>query len=64
MTKQSVTGLTTAASLWGVVRLGIASGMGYDALALTITSFIGVFIVVTLVQKVSHLSTTKKVESS
>ncbi|AMC92756.1 hypothetical protein AOC36_01760 [Erysipelothrix larvae] len=35
--KQSITGLTTAASLWAVAGIGIASGMGYFAIA-----FVGV----------------------
>ncbi|WP_179190476.1 MgtC/SapB family protein [Candidatus Enterococcus mansonii] len=60
VTKQSVTGLTTAASLWAVAGLGIAIGMGYYAIA--ITSFIGVFIALTLVRKVIHVPTTKKLE--
>lgn len=60
VTKQSVTGLTTAASLWAIAGLGIAIGMGYYALA--ITSFIGVFIALTVVKKVIHVPTTKKLE--
>lgn len=60
VTKQSVTGLTTAASLWAVAGLGIAIGMGYYAIA--ITSFIGVFIALTVVRKVIHVPTTKKLE--
>lgn len=60
VTKQSVTGLTTAASLWAVAGLGIAIGMGYYAIA--ITSFVGVFIALTLVRKVIHVPTTKKLE--
>lgn len=60
VTKQSVTGLTTAASLWAIAGLGIAIGMGYYAIA--ITSFIGVFIALTVVKKVIHVPTTKKLE--
>lgn len=60
VTKQSVTGLTTAASLWSVAGLGIAIGMGYYAIALT--SFIGILIALTLVRKVIHVPTTKKLE--
>lgn len=60
VTKQSVTGLTTAASLWAVAGLGIAIGMGYYSIALT--SFIGIFIALTLVRKVIHVPTTKKLE--
>lgn len=60
VTKQSVTGLTTAASLWAIAGLGIAIGMGYYAIA--ITSFVGIFIALTLVRKVIHVPTTKKLE--
>lgn len=60
VTKQSVTGLTTAASLWAIAGLGIAIGMGYYAIA--ITSFIGVFIALTVVKRVIHVPTTKKLE--
>ncbi|MTD38463.1 MgtC/SapB family protein [Erwinia sp. CPCC 100877] len=60
VTKQSVTGLTTAASLWAAAGLGIAIGMGYYAVA--ITSAIGVIIALTLVKKIIHVPTTKKLE--
>ena len=42
MTKRSVTGLTTAASLWAIAGLGIAIGMGFYAIS--ITSFAGIFL--------------------
>ncbi|MBP1046346.1 MgtC/SapB family protein [Enterococcus sp. BWM-S5] len=60
VTKRSVTGLTTAASLWAVAGLGIAIGMGYYAIALT--SFIGVFIALTLIKRIIHVPTIKKLE--
>ncbi|MGK0552234.1 MgtC/SapB family protein [Enterococcus faecalis] len=60
VTKQSVTGLTTAASLWAVAGLGIATGMGYYAIA--ITSFVGVFFALTLVKKIIRVPSTKKLE--
>jgi putative Mg2+ transporter-C (MgtC) family protein len=60
VTKQSVTGLTTAASLWAAAGLGISIGMGYYAIA--ITSAIGVIIALTLVKKIIHVPTTKKLE--
>ena len=41
VTKRSVTGLTTAASLWAIAGLGIAIGMGFYAIS--ITSFAGIF---------------------
>ncbi len=34
VTKQSVTGLTTAASLWAIAGVGIAIGMGFYAIAI------------------------------
>ena len=60
VTKQSVTGLTTAASLWAVAGLGIAIGMGYYEIALL--SSVGIFIALTVVRKVIHVPTTKKLE--
>lgn len=60
VTKQSVTGLTTAASLWAVAGLGIAIGMGYYGIA--VLSFIGIFAALSLVKKVIHVPTTKKLE--
>jgi putative Mg2+ transporter-C (MgtC) family protein len=60
VTKQSVTGLTTAASLWAIAGLGIAIGMGYYAIALT--SFVGIFFALTLVKKIIHVPTTKRLE--
>jgi len=50
VTKQSVTGLTTAASLWTVAGLGIAVGMGYYTIASTI------------VKRIIHVPTIKKLE--
>lgn len=60
VTKQSVTGLTTAASLWAIAGIGIAIGMGYYEIA--ILSFIGIFTALALVKKVIHVPTTKKLE--
>ncbi|MGC6769598.1 MgtC/SapB family protein [Enterococcus sp. LJL51] len=60
VTKRSVTGLTTAASLWAVAGLGIAIGMGYYSIALT--SFVGIFMALTLVKKVIHVPSIKKLE--
>lgn len=48
--KGSVTGLTTAATLWVVACIGIAIGMGYYFLS--ITSAIGVFCVLVILKKV------------
>ncbi|EPH95587.1 Mg2+ transporter-C family protein [Enterococcus faecalis 13-SD-W-01] len=60
VTKRSVTGLTTAASLWASAGLGIAIGMGFYPIA--ITSFLGVLAALTLVKKVIHVPTMKKLE--
>lgn len=48
----NVKGLTTAASVWVVACLGIASGFGYYALALLGTVFI--FITLTVVEGLQH----------
>ena len=48
----NVKGLTTAASVWAVACLGIASGFGYYALALLGTVFI--FITLTVVEGLQH----------
>ncbi|WP_162265473.1 MgtC/SapB family protein [Abyssisolibacter fermentans] len=48
--KGSVTGLTTAATLWVVACIGIACGMGYYFLS--ITSTIGVYCVLVVLKKV------------
>ena len=60
VTKHSVTGLTTAASLWAIAGLGIAIGMGYYMIA--VISFVGIFIALALIKKVIHVPTTKKLE--
>lgn len=60
VTKQSVTGLTTAASLWAIAGLGIAIGMGFYWIA--IISFIGIVIALMVVKKIIHVPTTKKLE--
>ena len=60
VTKQSVTGLTTAASLWAIAGVGIAIGMGFYAIA--IISFIGIVLALTVVKKIIHVPTTKKLE--
>ncbi len=48
--KGSVTGLTTAATLWVVACIGIATGMGYYFLS--ITSAIGVYCVLVILKRV------------
>lgn len=59
--KGSITGLTTAATLWVVACIGIAIGMGYYFLG--ITSAIGVFCVLVILRKVKikiHKKATNK----
>lgn len=62
--KGSVTGLTTAATLWVVACIGIAIGMGYYFLS--IISAIGVFCVLVILRKVKfkiqRKATNKQIE--
>lgn len=60
VTKRSVTGLTTAASLWAVAGVGIAVGMGYYAIAMS--SFVAIFIALTLIKRIITVPTRKKLE--
>jgi len=60
LTKQKVTGLTTATSLWTVAGLGIASGMGYYDIA--IIGGIMLIIVLYILKKVIHVNSFKKIE--
>lgn len=60
VTKRSITGLTTAASLWAVAGLGLALGMGYYTLA--ISSFVAILLVLSLWQKVIRVPSVKQLE--
>lgn len=60
VTKRSITGLTTAASLWAAACLGIASGMGYYEIA--IAGAIIIQIVLSLLNKVISVPSMKKLE--
>lgn len=60
VTKRSVVGLTTAASLWAIAAIGVALGMGYYVVA--IISFIFVFIALKFVKKIVHLPATMQLE--
>lgn len=60
VTKQNVLGLTTAASLWAVAGVGIAVGMGYYAIALS--SFVAIFVALTLIKRIIKVPTRKKLE--
>ncbi|WP_376716783.1 MgtC/SapB family protein [Enterococcus asini] len=56
--KDSVTGLTTAASLWAIAAVGIATGMGFYALALT--SWVCVLAALTFVSHLMPLPRTRR----
>lgn len=58
--QKKISGLTTAASLWNVACLGLMIGFGYYYLALVIGFFI--MIVLTVLQRVIHVNTLKRVE--
>ena len=60
VTKRSVTGLTTAASLWAVACLGVAVGMGFYQIA--IVGFITIQIILSLLKKVIIVPSMKKLE--
>lgn len=60
VTKRSVSGLTTAASLWAVAGLGIAIGMGYYQIS--IAGFIAILVVLTFLKKIINIPTLKKLE--
>lgn len=62
VTKRSVTGLTTAASLWAIAGLGIAIGMGFYAIS--ITSFAGIFFALTVIKRIVRVPTAKKIGDS
>lgn len=52
-TKNSVHGLTTAASLWSTAALGLATGMGYYQVALV--GIVIIFFALTVVKKIQSL---------
>lgn len=60
VTRHSILGLTTAASLWATAGLGLAIGMGYYEIA--IISSLVVIGVLTFLQKIIHVDTLKKIE--
>ncbi|MFD0898471.1 MgtC/SapB family protein [Loigolactobacillus binensis] len=60
VTRHSILGLTTAASLWATASLGLAVGMGYYEIA--IISALVVIGVLTFMQKLIHVDTLKKIE--
>lgn len=60
ITKHSVMGLTTAASLWAMAGLGLAIGMGYYKIA--IPGFFVIFLVLSFMQKLIHIPVLKSVE--
>lgn len=60
VSRRSVTGLTTAASIWAVASLGIAVGMGYYFLSFSST--IIMLIVLRLVKSIFKIERTKQLE--
>jgi len=60
ITRRSIQGLTTAASLWSVAALGISIGMGFYSLSAL--SFVAIFLVLTVLHKLIHLRELKHLE--
>lgn len=60
VSRRTVTGLTTAASIWAVASLGIAVGMGYYFMALSSTFIM--LIVLRLVKGLFKIDQTKQLE--
>jgi putative Mg2+ transporter-C (MgtC) family protein len=60
VTKHSVKGLTTAASLWAVAGLGLALGMGYYQIG--ILGFLAIYFSLTVIKKYLKVPTVKKLE--
>lgn len=62
VTKRSVIGLTTSASLWSMAGIGLALGMGYYSIG--IISSIFVFVALKIVKKIIHIPTTMQLQVS
>lgn len=60
VTKRSVKGLTTAASIWSVAGLGIATGMGYYKIA--VLGFLAIMFSLSLVKKFIKLNKYNNIE--
>lgn len=60
ITKRSVIGLTTAASLWAVAGIGLALGMGYYLIAVCAAAF--VLAALKLVKRIIHLPEQMRLE--
>lgn len=60
VTKNSIRGLTTAASLWATAALGIAVGMGY--LLLAVIGFVVILLVLTLLKRVLYIRSRKRIQ--
>lgn len=60
VSRRTVTGLTTAASIWAVASLGIAVGMGYYFMAITSTFIM--LIVLRLLKGLFKIDSTKQLE--
>ncbi len=60
ITKQRVTGLTTAASLWSVAAIGIGIGMGFYVV--TLFSFLAIMFSLSLVKRIVTISKVNNLE--
>lgn len=60
VTKRSVMGLTTAASLWAIAGLGLAIGMGYYLIATA--GFVVIVAVLIVMKQVIHMPVLKRLE--
>lgn len=61
VTKRNVVGLTTAASIWAVAGLGLASGMGYYVIA--VLGVVIILLALTMIDRLlQKVATSKKIE--
>lgn len=60
VTKSTIRGLTTAASLWATAGLGLAIGMGYYSIA--VVAVVVIITVLMLLKRLIHLPTVKRIE--
>ena len=59
VTKRNVSGLTTAASIWSVAAIGLATGMGY--LEIAIIGFIFLLITLLILKRFSSLNAPQRI---
>lgn len=58
VTKRSVSGLTTAASIWATAAIGITIGMGYYEIG--VVAFVAMFFILTVIKKIQALNFTER----